>query len=166
MLATLGWKLEQARKQRQAVVEIQRAGGFVIYDWQGGDPQKTRPASWLRQRLGDDVLNAVSVVHLNSTQVTDTDLGHLEGLPRLESLHLGGPLEFDGPQVTDAELLHLKRLTRLETLIINGPDISDAGLEHLSVLTKLQRLDVACPQITDAGVDELSKALPNCAIRR
>jgi hypothetical protein len=83
----LGWKVERARRQREAVKAIEAIGGVVQYDWQGdigswavwysGGNYESRfvPAdkvlrvpAWLRQSLGDDFFQRVNAVIFRSHQ--------------------------------------------------------------------------------------------------
>jgi len=139
--AGLGWlamKMQRARKQREAVEVVLKAGGTVFYDYQLDETgawirgaQPTAPV-WLRKSLGDDFFYEVIEVYLIDTQVTDAGLEHLKDLPNLQTLLL------NDTQVTDAGLEHLKKLPNVECLGLGGTQVSDAGLGHLNGLTKLK----------------------------
>jgi hypothetical protein len=57
----LGWRARRASIQRRAVAAIERAGGFVMYDFEigpdgpkvGPKPQPWAP-KWLRRAFGDE----------------------------------------------------------------------------------------------------------------
>ena len=63
----LSWfacRMQKARRQREAVEAIERAGGLVIYDWQssgfGFEPSAEPSApKWARTLLGDDFFGGV-----------------------------------------------------------------------------------------------------------
>jgi hypothetical protein len=106
-MSWVGVKMQQARRQKEAVEEIKKLGGDVSYDYQidatgmwiqGGQPSNPM---WLRSLLGDDLFTNVFIVQLDDTQVTDAGLEHLKGLTQLQELDLAST------QVTDAGLENL-----------------------------------------------------------
>jgi hypothetical protein len=154
----LAVKMQQARKQREAVEAIQKLGGEVKYDYQETtilNPQPPGPA-WLRKLFGDDFFATVTSVRLSS----DANLGDLKGLTDVRALFLSNIW------VTDAGLENLTGMTQLITLFLDDTQVTDAGLEHLKGLTQLQMLYVGNTQVTEAGVTKLRQALPNCRIER
>src|SRR4051794_4684008 len=60
----LGWRVNKARQQREAVAAVRRHGGWVHYDYEfvndkltpGRQPWGPR---WLRRRLGDEYFQEV-----------------------------------------------------------------------------------------------------------
>jgi hypothetical protein len=170
----MGWfalKMRQAERQRQAVEAIQKAGGYVAYDYEFYGSGPPGPA-WLRRLLCEDFFANVVLVHfsmrfgdgymvhlkgltglewleLTGTQVTDGGLEHLRGLTKLDSL------ELSDTQITDAGLEHLKGLTKLEDLNLSNTQVTDAGLEYLEVLRNLRILELSSTQVTDAGLENL-----------
>jgi len=185
----LGWMVRSARIQRDAVAAIEKAGGWIKYDWEwsnrndipGGKPWAPR---WLVDLIGVDFfghVTAVIIVSLPATDaavaavgrlrrlqvlvvsdsaVTDAGLVHLKGLTNLSALIL------DGAHVTDAGLVHLKRLTNLSELYLGSTPVTDAGLTQLNGLTNLSELHLGGTQVTYSGVQLLQKALPNLRIFR
>ncbi len=97
-------KMQQARRQREAVAAVAKGGGFAGYDSPSG-PSLSPPAQpeppWLRDLLGVNFLSDVEFVAW--TQVTDAGLVHLKGLTSLETLWL------IGTQVTDAGVQDLQK---------------------------------------------------------
>ncbi len=79
----LGMKLNTARQQRRAAVEIEKLGGSVLFE-------------------GDFFPNVVKV-YLHNTQVTDAGLKELAGLTQLQMLYL------HSTQVTDEGVQDLQR---------------------------------------------------------
>ncbi|NQT16725.1 MAG: hypothetical protein HQ582_28465 [Planctomycetes bacterium] len=180
-MSWLGVQLDRARKQREAVEAIEKAGGSVLYGYEL-TPSGSSVPMWLRELLGEDFFFDVSGVvgarhdfgdagleHLNGLtslqglylddmQVTDAGLEHLKGLTSLQRLDL------EDTQVTDAGLEHLKGLTSLLELDLNDTQVTDAGLEHLKGLTNLVALELVDTQVTPEGVESLKRALPNCYI--
>ena len=188
LLVSLGmsWvavKIDRARRQERAVEEIEKLGGYVMYDYvfQGGVPPG--PA-WLRSLWGENILATVVVVNFDCSRVSEAGLEHLKGLTKLEGLvlnnteasdawlkHLEGLTRLQGlwlhhTRVTDAGLEHLKRLTQLQSLDLWDTRVTDGGLEQLKGLTQLQGLDLTDTQVTDEGVKRLQKVLPKCKIER
>jgi hypothetical protein len=182
-------KLQQAKRQREAVAEIEKLGGGVYYDWQCDknihvpDFYAKMPTShWLRSLFGDDLFQSANVVTLTGTKVTDAELEHLKGLSQLQELYLlctkvtdAGMerltglsqlqwLWLGGTKVTDAGLEHLKGLSQLQRLDLRNTQVTDAGLEHLKGLSHLRLLHLDDTQVTDAGIKKLHQALPNCTI--
>ena len=139
----LAVKLQQAKRQREAVAEIVKANGAVYYDWECDKdghrsiafPWRPTP-TWWQNLLGDDLFQSVTRVNLPSGQVTDADLEHL------------------------------KYLSQLEVLLIDNTQVTDAGLENLKGLKHLNRLYLSETKVTDEGIKRLQQALPNCRIYR
>ncbi len=183
-------KMQQARRQREVVVAVEKDGGYVAYDYEYDSDGNVLPGpAWplgLRNLVGVDFLSDVRSLDYRSFdcngQVTDAGLMHLKGLTSLQHLMLAGSRVTDAglihlkgmtmlqyldvieTQVTDAGLEHLKGMTNLKFLWLGGTHVTDAGLEHLKGLPNLQSLDLNDTQVTDEGVKKLQEALPNCNI--
>jgi hypothetical protein len=178
----LGVKVNQARRQKEAVEALLESGANVRYMHQRDDTNPTEfdsskdlgvPA-WLRKLGGDDFFQTVALVQL-AEMVTDQDLAHLAALPHLECLHFSQE-SYQEISVTDAGLCHLprpdrlivlaapntligddflKRLagaTALETLHLSGTRITNEGLRSLPRLPKLKYLGLSYTSVSDAGV--------------
>jgi hypothetical protein len=188
LLASVGmsWlavKLERARRQKEAVEAIEKAAGWVVYDYQSENLSAEPPVPrWKRLLLGKDFffdvvwaelittgfgddeaahlrgLTGLKTLRLNDPQFTDAGLAHLRGLTSLERLYL------DGTQVTDAGLVHLEGMTNLQSLGLFLTPVTDAGLGRLRGLTKLEWLNLVDTQATPEGVKKLQEALPECQI--
>lgn len=148
MLAILGvgsvlWVGIPAYRQHLAIVEIERVKGTVLLT-------RPRGPQWLRGSIGNGwtklLLDDVVSVNLADSEVTDSTLVYLTGLPHLERLWL------NRTAVTDAGLIHLASLTGLQELGLQGTRMGDAGLAHLTGLTKLEILFVSQTKLTDAGL--------------
>src|SRR5262249_25028220 len=143
----LGWTVQRANVQRDAVAAIERAGGHVYYDWQcdpNGMPLPVASASedasasvlgapphWpsaLVKGLGVDYFGHVVTVDMES-RGSDAVLAHVGTLGRLEHLSL------TASRLSDARLAHLGQLSHLQELTLGGTGITDAGLVHLKGLT-------------------------------
>ncbi len=170
-------KMVEADRQREVVEVIQGLGGRVHHDYQSdGD------GGWLRNFLGPVLLGDVAEVRLDTPQINDDALAHLQELTNLRTLclcdtqvtdagleHLWGlttleNLWLDDTFVTDDGLVHLKRLTRLKSLGLSGTQVTDDGLMHLRGLTGLKELRLWSTLVTEDGVKELQQALPGCRV--
>ena len=109
--------------------------------------------------LGDDFFRTIIFMEFHGTEVTDTDLKHLEDLPEIRSLGLSKT------QITDAGLENLEGLTQLQWLRLQNTQITDAGLEHLRKLTQLQCVDLGGTKVTENGLQKLRQKLPNCLVQ-
>lgn len=87
-----------------------------------------------------DKLEAVgkfkSITHLdiNSSDLTDEGLKHLENLSNLQSLNLFGT------QITDKGLQHLQGLSNLQYLNLGWTNITDKGFKYIQSLPNLKTL--------------------------
>jgi len=140
----LGWKVERARKQREAVTWIQKLGGSVAYDYQRDDNDQPIPNAeppgpkWLMKQLGVDFFD--DVVHVDLPEATQvSDVRPLSGLKSLRVLWLGHT------QVSDVTAL--SGLTNLKWLNIDLTQVSD--VTALSGLTSLEGLSLAHTQVSD-----------------
>jgi hypothetical protein len=102
-------RMGKARRQKEAVEEIRKLGGVVLYVHElqtSGNPLPSKgppgPA-WLRSWLGDDFFTTVVDVEFPSSSVTDAGLTHLKGLTQLWTLDL------DDTNVTDEGVKRLQR---------------------------------------------------------
>ena len=143
----MGWigvKMQQARKEREAVAAIEQLGGQAWWEYPRVESE-SRGQAWLRKLLGDEIL-----VHPDRVLIrNDAGMEHLKGLTQLRKLWL------QGTQVTDAGLKHVEVLTQLQFLRLADAEVTDAGLEYLKGLTQLQSLSVEGTSVTDAGLAHL-----------
>ncbi len=131
---------QEARKQREVVEWIEKAGGRV-YAWPEPD--------WLRELLVEDVFTSVTEVDFANSEIGDAGLEHLEGLPQLQVLYL------TDTKVSDAGMEHLKQLPQLQVLGLGGTKVTDAGLKHLKEVAQLGWLDLRSTKVSDAGLVHL-----------
>lgn len=144
------------RMQREAVEEIEKMGGRVLYDWgseaveTGIDALPPKPSRG-RALLGSDYFDKVEVVDLNGTSVTDAELTHLASVPHLTHLFL------QGTDVTDVGVQHVEGLTNLISLDLRNAQVTDAGLKRINGLTNLRHLDLGRTHVTDHGLRHLER---------
>ena len=136
--------------------------------------------TWLRMVVGEHQMSAFDEVEraylaLVSPQISDTGIGQLEALERLEVLQISytrttdrglqrlrllsslKTLLLDHTQISDEGIRSLVGLTNLEKLSIDGTEISDDGLRPLRDLPKLAQLNIACTHVTDTGLKHLAR---------
>src|SRR3954454_17549939 len=65
----MGWQVNKARRQREAVAAVKKYGGWVHYDWEmvnGKVAKGTQPHApkWLRRLFGDEYFQEIAYVSL------------------------------------------------------------------------------------------------------
>jgi Leucine-rich repeat (LRR) protein len=183
--AWLGRKIEQKRKEREAVESMVKDGFSVMYDSQL-DPRGTPYSNeqppgpgWLRKVLGDNFFSEAKRVFVFGDRrgtKTCTDAGlerigeltHLQwvsldstnvsdsGLVRIEALTELQILDLGDTAITDVGLEHVEGLSQLSSLYLTGTKITDAGLERVKGLTRLVALGLEGTKVTDAGLEKLT----------
>ena len=116
----LGWKVERARKQREAVAWVREHRGLVVYGHESD--RKLRPAGpkWLTELFGIDFLD--DVVKLAITGGSLSDLSPLAGLTSVETLAIE---RFPGSDITPlADLTSLRALSLIDTQVRGRVDFS------------------------------------------
>jgi hypothetical protein len=78
-------------------------------------------------------LQALRLLQLDRTRVTDSGLAKLAALPQLEILSVS-------PKTSDLGLRAISALTRLRDLDLRGSKVSEAGLNHLTAFPRLTTL--------------------------
>jgi Leucine-rich repeat (LRR) protein len=161
----VGWEASRARRQGEAVREVERLGGVVRFDYQldekgalVSDAEPPAPA-WLRDALGEEHFRRVIALDLSyggprlgENQITDERLAILGGVPDLTTLELGRELG-----ITDDGLVHLRHLKKLKTLYLYNTGVEGPGLQHLSRLRNLESINLHGAPLTDEGLRHLAK---------
>lgn len=101
-------------------------------------------------RTGDSLASLT----LLDTSVTDTALGQLAGLTRLERIQL------TGTPIDGSALATFASLPKLHVLSLGRTRITDASLAHLAGMRSLVELDLYLTPITDAAGPALAR-IPN-----
>ncbi|MHB8903412.1 MAG: leucine-rich repeat domain-containing protein [Thermoguttaceae bacterium] len=164
----LGWlsaRLQKARRQRDAIKNIQALGAICRYDWEpspdwqriplppsGPAPAPAEP-KWIIDLLGGDFFWNVTVIDWSpvgsSPSATRKNLALLKEFPELEGVWLG--------EVTDEWVAYLGSVGTLRRLTIPKADIVDDDLMYLSHLTNLEELVLTdCSRVTSDGLAHLS----------
>jgi hypothetical protein len=144
----LGWVVNRANVQRDAVAAIEQAGGKVAYEWEltpisfiYGRSFQPNPAGaprwprWLVEWLGPDYFGDVKKVVLGP-QSTDAVMPYVARLGELEDLDAPG-----GSRLTNVGLVHLRGLTKLRSFGLGpSPGVTGAAFLNVAELTQLERL--------------------------
>ena len=93
--------------------------------------------------------NAVKLLCLGHTKITDKGLGQIARLPDLEWLDL------TGCRVSDEGVATLPRLKWIKRLSLEGTSISDQSCAKLATFANLEELDLSHTAVTDAGLESL-----------
>jgi len=152
-------KIERKRKERAAVAQIEKLGGFVLYDWQLYGGREPNGPGWLRRVVGDDFFEDASTV-IEPRRTPDARLANLSDIGGLRSL------ELFWSNVTDAGMVNIEKLRGLEWLNISGSRVTDVGLARLKKLPRLKYVSLGNTLVTDTGIADLQAALPKCKIER
>jgi hypothetical protein len=127
-------KMQQARRQREAVEAIEKLGGEVWYETPNDKPgfyyyPKHSPNStWLRKILGNDFFDNVNILSYSNTNATDLDLTYLKELTQIHTLDLYNT------KITNDGIPFLKKIINLHTLSLNSSKVTYNGLIHLKDL--------------------------------
>jgi hypothetical protein len=159
----LGIKVNQARRQKEAVEALLQLGATVRYAHQRDSTNPTEFDSnknlgvpdWLHRLAGDDFFQSVALIEF-SGPATDKDLVHLAALPHLECLHFGQE-SYEEIDVTDAGLGHVRRPDRLIRLAAADTLIGDAFMKRLASAARLQLLHLSGTRVTDEGLRSLPR---------
>ena len=175
----LGFIVNRANKQKQAVAWVREHGGTVYYDFEFYKENSEFPykdaeppgPDWLRKWIGIDYFADVTYVSLCDEQITD--LGPLANLIELRILDLGGTQPSDLwplakmkqmqvlnlSQIQVSDLSPLSGMRKMRRLSLNNTPVSD--LSPLSDLTELRQLEANFTQVSDltplSGMPELQQ---------
>jgi Leucine Rich repeat len=177
---SLGWRIDKARRQADAVSAVQRLGGDIYFDYdlnlQGRYSPNARPPRgpgwlreilspeyfrtpytiWVRQKVTDSELSFLQeltelrTLHLPRTDVTDSGLSCLRSMPHLWGLDL-----MNCSLVGDASAREISGLVELKELYLNGTRFTDMGLACVRGKRELRVLFLSDLRVTDAGLDHL-----------
>jgi Leucine Rich repeat len=182
----LGWRVNKARAQREAVAAVRKFGGWVHFDyefkngpvsvprghaiwkpsWGTLSPGKSPSAPvWLRRMLGDEYFQDIAHVSLfvdivkGQAHAEPYNIGPADDvLAKLASQKGIRTLQIGGQQATNRGMAYVDSMTGLEELIIfPANQISDEGVAHLTGLRNLRVLFITNSQVTDAGLRHLSR---------
>src|SRR5262245_2921580 len=160
----LGFQVNAARRQREAVTVLRNAGAMIYFDYQvvpespttrltlGGksiDPDQLPPGpGWLRRLIGDDYFRTVVAVYFDreNASIKKADLDELAKLPHVSLFGFTG----SGTDITDKHLIALSQLPRLEMLLVIDARINGSILASLPNPGRLKRLLLYKTEADDA----------------
>jgi hypothetical protein len=165
----LGLKVNAARRQREAVAAMERAGATVIFDYQlmpvvnaagrmAIDANSIPPGpAWLRNLFGDDFFRTVMCVRLDNRHIADSDFARLADFSKLSALCLDGTriVRQAGSEspIQDQDLAALEGLTRLEHLDLRNSQVSGSSLLHcLGGLKQIRHLELSDTHVDDEAL--------------
>ena len=169
----LGFKVNAARRQKEAVEAILKAGGTVQYDYQLSPFFPRASVPWahyfdgkavpsgpplLRKLFGDDCFRKVIIVKLDSKAIRESVLPQLNKLPYLENVYLTFvKIVSDGSnvsrQIQDSDLVALGQLSRLKLVEIFNANITCSSLAQLTQLRDLRVLTMVSAHIDDSSME-------------
>lgn len=137
----LGWQVEQARRQREAITELHKLHVAVLYRAPGPSGSASLNGGVGQQLLGLAFREPVDYVGFQHAHKLFYD-----AQSRARALSL---------------LRHLRGLRRVS---LEGMPVTDQELMPFTGVSGLQKLNLMYTEVTDAGVVALRKALPKCEI--
>jgi hypothetical protein len=170
----LGIKVNAARRQKEVVDAILKAGGTIYFDYQKvprpGNPRswdvdldaKPPAPAWLHAIIGDEYFRDVVWVALQKNVIKEADWARLGGLHSLAVIYLTDmeiePLDSgDRRRLRDADLAVFARSDKLHSLNISGADINGTGLASLEKLGCLTSLTLAKTPVSEQGVSQIGR---------
>ena len=170
----------RARAQKEAVLAITKAGGFLGYDWQFLPDGRRKPSpkppgqSWIHKWLGPDYfqtveqvslqredngddlmehvgkLDGLRIINITGTKITDAGIAHLAGLSRLRMVYFQWDINLTG-----ACLVHLRDKKELKWLGVFTEGLRDDHLKYIEGLDRLETLLLRSPSLGDAGMTHI-----------
>ena len=166
----IGIQVNSARRQREAVAAILKAGGTVAFDyqvvrqplpttpgshWLSSDTKNSPPGpAWLRRQIGDDYFRTVAFVyfHMPNRTIDKTVLDQLVSLPQTEQFLI------QNCDIRDTDLTALKQLHQLTTLQIVGVRrINGSILASLPNPGRLTNLALSETDVNDEAMEYVGK---------
>ena len=169
----LAFTVNAARRQKEAVAAILRAGGTVSYDYQMvpvpvapndfniNTAAMPRTPAWLRSIFGDDFFCNVICVGF-SVSGADFKLARITDLPSIRRFGVrsipaasgGGKAQM---HLRDEDLAVFGQLSQLQDLTLFGQEIEGPGLKSLVGLKHLNHIGLHSTFISDAGLEQVGK---------
>ena len=150
----LGWFVNRAKVQLDAVTAIERAGGSVRYEWDWMDGQfnptgKPSWPKWLMDHIGPNYLAHIEAVDLTQG-ASDEQMFAIGKLKSLEGVVIRKS------SITARGLAPLTELADLRNLFIYNCQVSDNGFEHLRKLRQLEELRIQGTKFGEAELAHLT----------
>lgn len=161
----LGYQVQRARVQRNAVAGLSINTMDIMYDWECAARARSLVTSgrygvppgpdWLRNLIGGEYFQEVQEVRFQVDQDTDPAVfGHLANLPQLQELAIYGP--YEAPlQLEGLDRGFLANLRHLESLALNQLKINDTCMQQIGERTSLRSLYLDGSVMTAEGIRHL-----------
>lgn len=153
----LGYWTHRAREQRLAVHQITAGRGYVVYDYQFGQPANSANSpipDVLIRLFGRDFFHSVQMARIESRD----SIRAAARLPALEELEVA----ING--VSDDDVLLIAQMKALKALLLISPidqmepsQISDVSLRAIGEMPRLEMLDAMTGQISANGLGLLAQ---------
>ena len=166
----LGWRLNRAHQQREAVKAIREAGGWVYYDFQQYDPKtgkfdsQAAPSApaWMLDPVGIDFWHNVTALNMSFHEEQgkrwDNKKPAVNIAPQLAHLPHLRFLGVTEHAVDDAGLQRVGQLKQLEVLLYwDAPGITDDGAIQFHDMPRLRYLGMSSSEVGDRGVAAFAK---------
>lgn len=164
----LGWRVDKARRRRNAIAQVEKYNGYVDFDYQfvnGNEIPDAQPKAptWLRRNLGDDYFRNVCRVYYSNQPLSDATLAPLKDLSAIEELSFSksfyhGKAPVDPPpgldRLTEAGLTRFDGLTRLRRLNIGYMELTGSMLRYLNHCTQLEELEITELENIEGGISD------------
>jgi hypothetical protein len=163
--AWLGRKINKKRHEREAVADIIKAGGIVVYDYQKPSlktGQTFKPVeepngpALLRNLLGENFFSEVYAVYHNNATLSDDEIKLLERFPHLQDLNLSGC------HISAVGFARIANLTSLRDLALGGirppaGELAGFDFRQLKALTQLTGLALGNTSVSDRDLPHLKE---------
>ena len=161
VLAVLRLKLNRVEEQQKALAAVKDVGGrfYFTHQEQGQVVGAPSPGpQWLKSVIGEDAFSEVDSLFLNGINPTPDLCSAIAKLTTTREVY------WCWAKLTDDQLRMMNGLTRLERLHLEATQVSDQSVDVLSRFTNLKSLDLWRTRFSAAGIAKLRRALPNCCI--
>ena len=169
----LGWRVDRAHRQRDAVRAIRACGGNVTYDYQVAakkvDARPSEPA-WLIELVGVDFFHKVEGVNFPADPYNPRAEYDAEVFARLTDLPDIVFIRLRGAQACDETFAILAEFPKLESIDVEPfaadltertyPPLTDAGVEQLTTHPSLKDVWLGSVALGDRSLAALGK-MPN-----
>jgi hypothetical protein len=170
----VGFKVNRARNVKNAIAEVERLGGKIVYlhcmDRPTIPPPEPPGPKWLRNLIGDEFFVEVLQIELHTDQANDETIALIAKLPRMDSLvvtsnsitdkgmaHLAQATsllawDIKSDHITPSCLSYLHGLPKLITVVLRSAKADDSWMPACAALSQLKYLALQGTAVTDSGL--------------